>query len=100
MECFFQKGSWQQFLKIQVRSLKSKKANGPFLFTKLEKNKIMEFLFLNCSWKFTDPISYKETSLPGKFYVHQEISAPFMRENVNFAFFPWPLSGHSKKTLT
>ena len=47
----------------------------------------MEFLFLNCSRKFTDPISYKETSLPGKLYMHQENNASFMKKN-KFSFFP------------
>ena len=47
-----------------------------------------------------DAISYTETSLLGKFYIHQENNAPFMTKNVNFAFFPWTLLGHSKKALT
>ena len=46
-----------------------------------------------------DTISHSETSLLGKFYMHQENSAPLMTKNVNFAFFPWILLGHSKKTL-
>ena len=40
-----------------------------------------------------DTISHSETSL----LEHQEINAPFMTKNVNFAFFPWVLLGHSKK---
>ena len=59
----------------------------------------MEFLFLKCSGKFMDTVSHGETSLLGKFYMHQENNAPFMTKNVNFAFFPWTLLGHSKKTL-
>ena len=43
-----------------------------------------------------DTISHSETSL----LEHQEINAPFMTKNVSFAFFPWVLLGHSKKTLT
>ena len=45
-------------------------------------------------------ISHSETSLLGKFYMHQENNAPFMTKNVNFAFFPWTLLGNSEKTLT
>ena len=44
-----------------------------------------------------DTISQSETSLLGKFYMHQENSVPFMIKNVNFALFPWTLLGHSKK---
>ena len=47
-----------------------------------------------------DVISHSETSLLGKFNIHQENNASFMTKNVNFAFFPWTLLGHSKKTLT
>ena len=47
-----------------------------------------------------DTNSHSETSLLGKFNMHQENNAPFMTKNVNFAFFPWTLLGHSKKTLT
>ena len=42
-------------------------------------------------------ISDSETSLLGKFYMYQKNNAPFMTKNVNFAFFPWTLLGHSKK---
>ena len=42
-----------------------------------------------------DTISQSETSLLGKFYIHQENNAPFMTKN--FAFFPSTLLGHSKK---
>ena len=34
-----------------------------------------------------DVISHSETSLLGKFNMHQENNAPFMTKNVNFAFF-------------
>ena len=44
-----------------------------------------------------DTISHNETSLVTKFYMRQENNAPFMTKNVNFAFFPWTLLGHSKK---
>ena len=37
--------------------------------------------------------------LLGKFYIHQEDNVLFMTKKVNFAFFPWTLLGHSKKTL-
>ena len=47
-----------------------------------------------------DPISHSETSLLGKFYMHQENNAPFMTKNANFAYFPWTLLGHFKKTVT
>ena len=61
----------------------------------------MEFIFLKCTWTFTDTISQNETSLHGKFYMHQENNAPFIIKNVNFAFFPWTHLGHfKKKTLT
>ena len=46
-----------------------------------------------------DMISHSETSLLGKFTKHQENNAPFMTKNVNSAFFPWTLLGHSKKHL-
>ena len=46
-----------------------------------------------------DTISHSETSLLGKSYMHQENNAPFMTKNVDFAFFPWTLLAHSKKTL-
>ena len=46
-----------------------------------------------------DKISTRETSVLGKFYMDQEHNAPFMTKIVNFAFFPWTLLGHSKKTL-
>ena len=60
----------------------------------------MEFLFLEYSWKFMDAISHSETSPLGKLYMHLEKNAPFMAKKENFAFFPWTLLGHSKKTLT
>ena len=44
-----------------------------------------------------DTISHSETSLLGKFYMHQDNNVPFMTKNLNFAFFPWALLGHSKK---
>ena len=52
MEYFFQKCSWQQFLKNQVSVsteayLKPRKLNGPFLLTKLEKPKQWNFYFYN-----------------------------------------------------
>ena len=47
-----------------------------------------------------DTISRSQTSLLEKFYMHQENNVPFMTKNVNFAFLPWTLLGHSKKTLT
>ena len=34
-----------------------------------------------------DKISPLETSLLGKFYIHEEHNWPFMTKNVNFAFF-------------
>ena len=42
-----------------------------------------------------DAISHSETSLIGKFFMHQENNATFMTKN--FAFFPWTLLGQSKK---
>ena len=45
-----------------------------------------------------DTISHSETSLLGRFYMHQENNEPFMTKNVNFAFFAWTILGHSKKT--
>ena len=42
-------------------------------------------------------ISHSKTSLLGKFYMHQENNAPFLTKNVNYAFFPWTLLGHSNK---
>ena len=45
-------------------------------------------------------ILHCETSLLGKFYMHQENNLPFMTKNVNFAVFPWALLGHSEKTLS
>ena len=47
--------------------------------------------------KFMDTISHIETSLLRKVYMPQVNNAPFMIKNVNFAFFPWRLLGHSKK---
>ena len=47
-----------------------------------------------------DAISQSQTSLLGIFYMYQENNAPFMTKNVSFAFFPWTLLEHSKKTLT
>ena len=47
-----------------------------------------------------DAISHSQTSLLGIFYMYQENNAPFMTKNVSFAFFPWTLLEHSKKTLT
>ena len=49
--------------------------------------------------KAKEKISHSETSLLGKFYIHQENNALFTTKNVNFAFFffPWTLL---KKTLT
>ena len=47
-----------------------------------------------------DTISHSGTRVLEIFYMHQENNAPFMTKNVNFAFFPWTLLGHSKKTLT
>ena len=44
-----------------------------------------------------DMSSHSEASLLGKFYMHQENNTPFITKNVNFAFFPWTLLGHSKK---
>ena len=44
-----------------------------------------------------DTISYSGTRVLEIFYMHQENNAPFMTKNVNFAFFPWTLLGHSKK---
>ena len=46
-----------------------------------------------------DTISHSGTRVLEIFYMHQENNAPFMTKNVNFAFFPWTLLGHSKKTL-
>ena len=46
-----------------------------------------------------DAISHSETSLLGKFYMHQENNAPFMTKNANFAYFPWTLLGHFKKNI-
>ena len=57
----------------------------------------MEFLFLKYSGKFMDTISHNETSFVTKFYMREENNVPFMTKNVNFAFFPWTLLGHSKK---
>ena len=44
-----------------------------------------------------DTISHSETSLLGKFNMHQGNNAPFMTKNLNFAVFPWTLLGHSEK---
>ena len=44
-----------------------------------------------------DAISHGETSLLGKFDMHQENNAPLIAKNVNFEFFPWTHLGHSKK---
>ena len=44
-----------------------------------------------------DTISHGETSLLGKFDMHQENNAPLIAKNVNFEFFPWTHLGHSKK---
>ena len=44
-----------------------------------------------------DTISHSGTRVLEIFYMHQENNAPFMTKNVNFAFFPWRLLGHSKK---
>ena len=44
-----------------------------------------------------DTISHSETSLLRNFYMYEENNAPLMTKNVNFAFFPWTLLGHSKK---
>ena len=44
-----------------------------------------------------DTISNSETSVLGKFYMHQENNVPFMTKHKNFAFFPWTLLGHSSK---
>ena len=33
----------------------------------------------------------------GNFTCIQKNNAPFMTKNINFAFFPWTLWGHSKK---
>ena len=43
-----------------------------------------------------DAISHSETSLLGKFFMHQENDALFMTKNVNFAFF---FHGHFWDTL-
>ena len=47
-----------------------------------------------------DAISHNDTSPLGKLYMHEENNAPFMAKKENFAFFPWTLLGHAKKTLT
>ena len=59
--------------------------------------KIMEFLYLKCFWKSVDTISPSETSLLGKFYMHQENNAPFMTKNVSFALFSMGTFGTLKK---
>ena len=45
-----------------------------------------------------DTISYSETSLLEKHYMHQENNALFMTKNINFGFFLWTLLGHSDKS--
>ena len=45
-----------------------------------------------------DTISHSETSLLGKFNMHQGNNAPVMTKNLNFAVFPWTLLGHSEKS--
>ena len=72
------------------------------LQTKKELNgtlqtEIMVFLFLKCSSKFLDTISYSETNDLGKFYMHQKHNVPFTTKNLNFAFFPWTLLGYSEE---
>ena len=47
-----------------------------------------------------DTISHNETSLLGKFYMHQENNPPFMTKNVNFAFFHGHFWDTLKKSLT
>ena len=44
-----------------------------------------------------DIILHNETSLLGKFYMHQENNVPFMIKKVNFEFCPWTRLAHSKK---
>ena len=44
-----------------------------------------------------DTISHSETSIVGKFHMHQENNAPVIIKNVNFAFFTWTLLGHFEK---
>ena len=41
-----------------------------------------------------DIILHSETTCLEKFYTHQENNV-YMTKNVNFAFFPWTLLGHS-----
>ena len=62
--------------------------------------KIMEFLYLKCFWKSVDTILPGETSLLGKFYMHQENNAPFMAKNVSFVLFSMDTFGTLKKKNT
>ena len=73
---FLQKVLPAAVLKIHVSvstaaCAKSKKASWVLSIDKIRKTEIVEFLLLKYFWKFMDTTSHSETSLLGKFYMHQ-----------------------------